>query len=105
MELKTLTKLYRVSHGSEKARIAWKLIKEAAKHSNHEPYWDFLKEAFGVKMEEVKDALRFLEEMRELQVKRSVDGKRLYVSTLKDIRENPVRLDRWLSISRKPQER
>ncbi|ASJ09566.1 hypothetical protein A3L11_10115 [Thermococcus siculi] len=102
MSLRTLVKLYRVARGGEKVERAWGLVREAAKYSHNEPYWEFLKENFGVRAEEIKDALRFLEEAGELEIKRSVDGKRLYVSTLKDIRENPVRLDRWLSISKKP---
>ncbi|ASJ13699.1 hypothetical protein [Thermococcus radiotolerans] len=99
MSLKTLAKLYRVARGDEKVERAWKLVREAARYSNREPYWDFLKRNFDVRAEDVKDALRFLEEKGELQIKRSVDGKRLYVSTLKDIRENPVRLDRWLGLT------
>jgi len=102
MSLKTLVKLYRVAKGGEKVERAWELVREAAKYSNNEPYWEFLKGSFGVRAEEIKDALRFLEEIEELEIKRSVDGKRLYVSTLKNIRENPVRLDRWLSTSKKP---
>ncbi|NJE10734.1 hypothetical protein [Thermococcus sp. MAR1] len=99
MNLKTLAKLYRVARGDEKVERAWKLVREAARYSNREPYWEFLKQNFDVRAEDVKDALRFLEEKGELQIKRSIDGKRLYVSTLKDIRENPVRLDRWLRLT------
>lgn len=102
MSLRTLVKLYRVAKGEEKVKRAWRLIREAARYAEGEPYWDFLKNAFDVRADDVKDALRFLEETGEVRIKRSVDGRRLYVSTLKDIRENPVRLDRWLSISRKP---
>ncbi|WP_297091337.1 hypothetical protein [Thermococcus sp.] len=99
MSLKTLAKLYRVARGGEKVGRAWKLVREAARYSSHEPYWEFLKKNFDVRAEDVKDALRFLEEKGELQIKRSIDGKRLYVSTLKDIRENPVKLDRWLRLT------
>lgn len=102
MELRRLLKAYRASHGEEKLEAAWGLVREAARYSRQEPYWDFLKREFGVKPEEIKDALRFLEEHGEIEVHRSVDGRHLWVSTLKDIRENPVRLDRWLrSISKK----
>ena len=101
MSLRTLVKLYRVAKGEEKVDRAWRLVREAARYAGREPYWDFLKNTFDVRAEDVKDALRLLEEAGEVQIKRSVDGRRLYVSTLKDIRENPVRLDRWLSISRK----
>ncbi|NJE62418.1 hypothetical protein [Thermococcus sp. 21S7] len=99
MSLKTLVKLYRVARGDEKVGLAWKLVREAARYSIHEPYWEFLKKSFDVRAEDIKDALRFLEEHGEVQIKRSIDGKRLYVSTLKDIRENPVRLDRWLGLT------
>ena len=102
MSLRTLVKLYRVAKDEEKVKRAWRLVREAARYAEGEPYWKFLKENFEVRADEIKDALRFLEESGELQIKRSIDGRRLYVSTLKDIRENPVRLDRWLSISRKP---
>jgi hypothetical protein len=101
MSLKTLVKLYRVARDGEKLERAWKLVHEAARYSHNEPYWEFLKDTFGVRAEEIKDALRFLEEKGELEIKRSIDGKRLYVSTLKDIRENPVRLDRWLGLTSK----
>ncbi len=99
MSLKTLAKLYQVARGDEKVERAWKLVREAARYSNREPYWEFLKRNFDVRAEDIKDALRFLEERGEVQIKRSIDGKRLYVSTLKDIRENPVRLDRWLRLT------
>ncbi len=102
MNLRTLVKLYRVAKGKEKVGRAWRLVREAARYAEGEPYWDFLRETFDVRAEDVKDALCFLEETEEVRIKRSVDGRRLYVSTLKDIREKPVRLDRWLSISRKP---
>ena len=99
MSLRTLVKLYRVARGREKVERAWKLVREAAKYSHNEPYWEFLKRTFDVRAEDVKDALRFLEEEGELEIKRSIDGKRLYVSTLKDIKENPVKLDRWLRLT------
>ncbi|MCD6372512.1 MAG: hypothetical protein J7L37_03035 [Thermococcus sp.] len=99
MSLKTLIKHYRVAKGEEKVEWAWKLVREAARHSNHEPYWEFIKKSFDVRAEDVKEALRFIEERGELQIKRSIDGRRLYVSTLKNIRENPVSLDRWLGLT------
>lgn len=102
MGLKTLSKLYRVSREGGRLEVAWKLVKEAAKYSHREPYWKFMRKRFGIGEKDIKDALRFLEERGEVRIKRSVDGRRLYVLTLKDIRENPVRLDRWLSISKKP---
>ncbi|WP_457751574.1 hypothetical protein [Thermococcus sp.] len=103
MELKRLLKKYKASHGRERVAAAWELIREAARYSRHEPYWEFLRMEFSVKPEEIKDAMKFLEEEGELEVHRSVDGRHLWVSTLKDIRENPVRLDRWLISTSKRQ--
>jgi|GEM_PF-728410 len=103
MELRRLLKRYRTARGEEKVRAAWELIRAAARYSRHEPYWEFLKGEFGVRPEEIKEALRFLEEEGEIEVHRSVDGRHLWVSTLKDIRENPVRLDRWLRLTSKKQ--
>ena len=103
MGLRRLLKAYKASHGAEKIETAWRLVREAAKFSRHEPYWEFLRKEFGIKSEEIKDALRFLEEKGEIEIHRSVDGKHLWVSTLKDIRENPVRLDRWLRSTSKRQ--
>jgi len=99
MDIGRILKSYRTSRGQEKINSAWRLVRAVAIYSRKEPYWEFLKKEFGVRAEDVKDALRFLEEKGELQIKRSIDGKRLYVSTLKDIRENPVRLDRWLGLT------
>ncbi|ASI98970.1 hypothetical protein [Thermococcus celer] len=99
MKLKTLARLYRVARGDEKVGLAWGLVREAARYSTHEPYWDYLRESFDVRAKEIKDALLFLEGRGEVEIKRSADGRRLYVSTLKDIRRNPVRLDRWLGLT------
>ncbi len=103
MELRQLLKAYKASQREEKIKVAWRLVREAAKYSRREPYWEFLRREFGVKPEEIKDVLRFLEENGEIEVHRSVDGRHLWVSTLKDIRENPVRLDRWLRSTSKRQ--
>ena len=100
-DLPSYIKRFKISSRKRKIDVAWKLVREAARYARHEPYWEFLKENFGVRVDEIKDALRFLEESGELQIKRSIDGKRLYVSTLKDIKENPVRLDRWLWLTSK----
>ncbi|WP_324736160.1 hypothetical protein VFC49_03305 [Thermococcus sp. SY098] len=89
-------KKFRVVRGYEKIKIAWKVIRGAAKYSNKEPFWEFLRKEFGIKDREIKEIMLFLEEVGELEIKRSQDGKRLYVSTLKDIKENPVKLDQWL---------
>ncbi|USS40540.1 hypothetical protein NF865_09620 [Thermococcus aggregans] len=94
--MKEEIKKFKLSRGNEKIKIAWSIIRKAAKYAHVEPYWDFLKENFGIKEKDIKEIMRFLEENGELEIHRSVDGKRLYVSTLKDIKENPVRLDRWL---------
>ena len=82
---------------------AWKLVKEAAKYSHREPYWELMRKRFGIRERDIKDALRFLEAQGELRIRRSIDGRRLYVLTLRDIRKNPVRLDRWLTLKRRPE--
>ncbi len=97
--LRALVKHFKIAKGKDKKRLAWKVVKEAARYSRIEPYWDFLKERFDVRDRDVKEALLFLEEEGELEIIRSRDGRKLYVSTLKDIRENPVKLDRWLKLT------
>ncbi len=97
--LRALVKHFKIAKGKDKKRLEWKVVKEAARYSRIEPYWDFLKENFNVQARDVKEALLFLEEEGELEIMRSRDGRRLYVSTLKDIRENPVKLDRWLKLT------
>jgi hypothetical protein len=98
-KLRELLKRFRVSkEESEKKAIAWELVRELAKYSRAEPFWEFVRNSFGISSEPVKEVIRYLEEAGELEIKRSADGKRLYVLTLRDIRENPVKLDRWLSI-------
>lgn len=94
--LRALVRHFKIAKGREKKKLAWKVVKEAARYSRIEPYWDFLKRNFDVRERDIKEAMLFLEENGELEIMRSLDGRRLYVSTLKDIRENPVKLDRWL---------
>nr|WP_297510548.1 hypothetical protein [Thermococcus sp.] len=95
-----LVKRFRVSRNEEeKVRLSWKLVRLVARYTREEPFWDFVREHLKLKPEVVKEAMLFLEEKGELEIKRSVDGRRLYVSTLKDIRKNPVRLDRWLGLT------
>ncbi|NJE07916.1 hypothetical protein E3E31_05170 [Thermococcus sp. M39] len=89
-------KKFKVARGNEKIKTAWRIIRNTAKYSNREPFWEFLQEQFGIRDREIKEIMLFLEETNELKIKRSQDGKRLYVSTLKDIKENPVKLDQWL---------
>ncbi len=97
--LRALIRHFKISKGKNRKKLAWKVVKEAARYSRIEPYWDFLKRNFDVKEKDIKEAMLFLEEEGELEIIRSLDGKRLYVSTLKDIRENPIKLDRWLKLT------
>jgi hypothetical protein len=99
--MKEIAKKYRASKGKERLFWAWKLIRSAASLSDTPRFWERIK-SLGVKEEDIKDALHFLEEMGELRIKRSIDGRRLYVSTIKGIRRNPLTLDRWIRPS-KPQ--
>jgi len=98
-----IVKRFRLARDDEeRVRLAWQLVRELARYSREEPFWDSIREMFGLRAETVKEIMFFLEERGKLDIKRSVDGKRLWISTLKDIKENPVRLDRWLGlISRK----
>ncbi len=98
-DLASYLKRFRVSSGKKKVDVAWKIVREAARYARYEPYWRFLKENFNVQARDVKEAILFLEEHGEIEIKRAVDGRHLYVSTLKDIRENPVKLDRWLKLT------
>lgn len=91
-----VSKAYRVARGKEKLKLAWKLVRSVARYSTREPFWESVK-ALGIRPDDVKEALKLLEEAGELWIKRSIDGRHLYVSTLKEIRRNPVRLDRWLT--------
>jgi hypothetical protein len=93
--MREIAKKYRASRGRERLFWAWKLVRSAASLSDAPRFWEEVKSR-GVKEEDVKDALLFLEEMGELRIKRSIDGRRLYVSTLKGIRRNPLTLDRWI---------
>ncbi|MBP1911003.1 hypothetical protein [Thermococcus stetteri] len=100
--LKDLVKKFKVARGNERREVAWALVREAARFSTREPYWEFLRSEFGVNPNHIKDAMIFLEEIGELEIKRSADGRRLWVMTLRDIKRNPVKLDRWLLISKRP---
>jgi hypothetical protein len=100
--LKELVKKYKVAQGERKKEAAWAVVKEASRFSTREPYWEFIRSELGVSPNHIKEAMAFLEELGELEIKRSVDGKRLWVMTLRDIKRNPVKLDRWLSISKRP---
>ncbi|NJE47866.1 MULTISPECIES: hypothetical protein [unclassified Thermococcus] len=99
--MREIAKKYKASRRKERLFWAWKLVRSAASLPDAPRFWEEVKSQ-GVKEEDVKDALRFLEEMGELKIKRSVDGRRLYVSTLKGIRRNPSTLDRWIRTA-KPQ--
>ncbi|WP_297551089.1 hypothetical protein [Thermococcus sp.] len=91
-------KRFRIAKNGEKAKLANHLIREVAKLSHEEPFWEAVKK-LGLKPEAVKEAMLYLEGRGEIEIKRSSDGKRLWVLTLRDIRKNPVRLDRWLGLT------
>ncbi len=95
--LRALVKAYRIARGERKVKVAWAIVRKAAKYSDSEPFWETIKSS-GISPDAIKEAMRFLESIGELQIKRSIDGRRLYVSTLKDIRRNPIKLDRWLNL-------
>ncbi|WP_297512738.1 hypothetical protein [Thermococcus sp.] len=92
---------YRLAKGDKKRELAKKLVMELARHSHREPFWETVRE-LGLRPDHVKEVMLFLEENGEIEIRRSSDGKRLWVLTLRDIRRNPIRLDRWLAL-KKPQ--
>jgi len=92
---------YRLARGEEKVELARKILFELAKHFNKEPFWEEVKR-LGLRPDKVKEVMLFLEERGELEIRRSSDGKRLWVLTLRNIKRNPVKLDRWLSTSKRP---
>ncbi|WP_297074344.1 hypothetical protein [Thermococcus sp.] len=91
-------KRFRIEKNGEKDKLANHLIREVAKLSYKEPFWETVKK-LGLKPEAVKEAMLYLEEMGEIEIKRASDGRRLWVLTLRDIKRNPVRLDRWLGLT------
>jgi len=90
---------YRLAKGEMKRELARKLVVELARYSHREPFWETVRE-LGLKPDHVKEVMLFLEENGEIEIRRSSDGKRLWVLTLRDIRRNPVKLDRWLALKK-----
>ncbi len=80
----------------EKAEIAWKIIVRVAYLPCREPFWDCVKRLTGLNERKIKELMRYLEERGMIKLEKSADGRKLYVSTLKRIRQGPVSLDRWL---------
>ncbi|ASJ00212.1 hypothetical protein [Thermococcus gorgonarius] len=79
-----------------KIKRSWKIVREASRYSLSGNFWEEVKRA-SLKEKEIKNALVLLEEAGEIRIKRAKDGRKLYVLTLRDIRRNPVKLDRWLT--------
>lgn len=98
--MKEEIKRFRVLRGENRVKVAWKVVREVAKLSGSEPFWNKLRESYDIKEKEIKEIMRFLEESNELEIKRSKDGKRLYVSTLKGIKDHPLTLERWIRVKR-----
>jgi hypothetical protein len=96
--MKEEIKRFKVLRGEDRVKIAWKVVREVAKLSDSEPFWNKLKESYSIKEKDIKEIMRFLEESNELEIKRSRDGKRLYVSTLKGIKEHPLTLEKWIKV-------
>ena len=91
---------YHVAKGEEKKKLAHGLIMELARHSSRKPFWDEVKK-LGLTPDKVKEVMLFLEGSGEIEIKRSSDGRRLWVLTLRDIKRNPVKLDRWLALKKR----
>ncbi len=60
-------------------------------------FWGCLKARTGIREDRIKEVMLYLEEIGELKIMRSIDGRRLYVSTLRGVRRAPVKLDEWLA--------
>ena len=100
MKVSRLFALFRVGSGEEKKKLAWELVRELAERSSEGRFWETVRE-LGLRPDHVKEVMLFLEENGEIGIRRSSDGKRLWVLTLRDIRRNPVKLDRWLALKRR----
>ncbi|AFK22461.1 hypothetical protein Py04_0869 [Pyrococcus sp. ST04] len=98
--LRDAYKKFKVTSGEEKIRAATLILKELTKLAGNEPYWDAVKENLGLKENEAKEVLLFLEEVGKLKIKRARNGRRLFVLTLKERKENPQTLDKWIKINR-----
>ncbi|WP_457742907.1 hypothetical protein [Thermococcus sp.] len=99
MQIAKLYARFRVEK-NRKLEFAREIVRELARHSWKEPFWKTVRK-LGLREEHVKEVMLFLEENGEIEIRRSSDGKRLWVLTLRDIRRNPVKLDRWLTLRRR----
>ncbi|WP_010477109.1 hypothetical protein [Thermococcus zilligii] len=79
-----------------KIKRAWRIVREASMYSLSGNFWEEVKKA-GLNEDEIKNALVLLEEAGEIRIRRGQDGRKLYVLTLRDIRRNPIKLDKWLA--------
>ncbi|AEH24627.1 hypothetical protein [Pyrococcus yayanosii] len=94
--MKKLVKLFKMTRGEEKIKVGRKILRELAKFSYEEPFWKAVTEKLGISERDVKDIMLFLEDAGVLRIRKSRDGRRLYVLTLRELREHPVTLDKWL---------
>lgn len=86
-----------MKRGRGKVQKAWETVRKASAYAFSGSFWESAKKA-GLKEREIKNALILLEGAGEITIKRSRDGRRLYVLTLRELKKNPVRLDRWIII-------
>ncbi|WP_048146769.1 hypothetical protein [Pyrococcus abyssi] len=98
MSLREEYKKFKVSSKEEKLTIAKRILKELIKLSESEPYWEEVDRKLGIKEGEAKEVLLFLEDAGEIRIRRAKNGRRLYVLTLRALKENPVTLDRWIKL-------
>lgn len=83
MSLREEYRRFKTSTGSVKASIAKSILKELIKFSGEEPYWERVEGELKIKEYEAKEVLLFLESIGEIKIRRSKNGRRLYVLTLK----------------------
>ncbi|AMM53703.1 hypothetical protein QDY65_02985 [Pyrococcus kukulkanii] len=93
-------KKFKVSSGDEKVKVAKGILKKLIEIADSEPYWKVVEGTLGLKEREAKEVLLFLESIGELTIRRAKNGRRLYVLTLRERKENPQTLDKWLKVSK-----
>ena len=92
-------KKFKISSGEEKIELARRILKKLIELVDSEPYWEAVEKNVGLKEKEAKEVLLFLERVGELKIRRAKNGRRLYVLTLRDRKENPQTLEKWVKIS------
>ncbi|NPA47987.1 MAG: hypothetical protein GXO14_05030 [Thermococci archaeon] len=101
-ELERLMLLFRIASGGKKAAVAWRIVRRVASYSRscRGSFWECVRERTGVSEVRIKEAMDYLEKIGKLRIRRSRDGRHLYVLTLAILGRNPTSLDRWIAVKR-----